>query len=312
MLTPQQQEKLYKQQYRLVGKHSAVKICFWTKESLRKKDKVCYKQHFYDVHCGKCLEMSPAIICNQRCLHCWRDTSVFAPQWSGEVEEPREIIKKAIEERKKLLMGFKGSSKTEVQYFQDCLIPDHAAISLTGEPTLYPKLPQLIDSFFDDFNFRTVFLVTNGTVPTMLKKLGKESKHFPTNIYLSLEAYDLGSHQKLNNPVTKDTWENIQESMEYLSTLRDKTRTILRITAIKGYNMDKAKEFVPWIDLMQPTCIEVKGYSFLGYSRKRLKKENVPNWDEVKRFSEEIEKLTDYKFSGEQEASSVVQLSRKI
>ena len=311
MLTQEQKDKLYKQQYRLVGNHSSVKICFWTKENLRHKDKVCYKEIFYNVHCGKCLEMSPAMLCNQRCLHCWRDTSIFSDAWEGPVDEPKDIIKGCIEARKQLLIGFKGHADVDQKQFEDFVNPDHAAISLTGEPTLYPRLPEMIDSYFDDFNFRTVFLVTNGSQPKMLKKIGKESKHFPTNIYLSLEAYDLESHKKLNNPVTKDIWEKTQESMKYLSTVKDKTRTILRITAIKGYNMDKAKEFAKFIELMQPTHIEVKGYAFLGHSRKRLKEENVPEWEECQEFAKEITKVTNYTITAEHEPSDIVQLSLK-
>ena len=310
MLTEEQKEKLYKQQYRLVGNHSVVKICFWTKECLRKKNKVCYKEHFYDVHCGNCLEMSPIITCNQRCLHCWRDTSIFSENFQEQADEPKDIIKGCIEARKKLLIGFYGREGIDKKLLNNCMTPDHAAISLTGEPTLYPKLPQLVDSYFDDFNFRTVFLVTNGSVPEMLKKFGKESKHFPTNIYLSLEAYDLASHKILNNPVNKEIWEKVQESMRYLATIKNKTRTILRITAIKGYNMDKAEQFVKFIELMQPTFIEVKGYSFLGYSRKRLKEENVPSWKEVQQFSKELEKVSGYKITAEHEPSTVVQLGK--
>ena len=81
MLTESQKERLYNQQYRLVGNHSVVKICFWTKECLR-KGKVCYKQEFYGVNTANCLEMSPVITCNQRCLHCWRDTSVFSDKFT--------------------------------------------------------------------------------------------------------------------------------------------------------------------------------------------------------------------------------------
>ena len=98
--------------------------------------------------------------------------------------------------------------------------------------------------------------------------------------------------------------------MKFLSTVNKKTRTILRISAIKGYNMEQAKEFVKFIELMGPTHIEVKGYGFLGYSRQRLREENVPSWEEVKDFSEEIAKLTDYKITAEHEPSTVVQLSR--
>ena len=309
MLTLEQKEKLEKQQYRLVGKHSVVKICYWTKECVRNKNKVCYKQHFYDIHCGKCLEMSPAILCNQRCLHCWRDNSIFSSGWKGAVDEPKEIIAGCITARKKLLIGFKGHDNVGLKKFEDYILPDHAAISLTGEPCLYPKLPELVDSFFDDFNFRTVFLVTNGTVPEMLKKFGVSSKHFPTNIYLSAEAYDLASHKKLNNPVSKELWSQVKESMKYLSAVKDKTRTILRITAIKRLNLDKAEKFAKFVKLMQPAFIEVKGYAFLGYSRQRLKEENVPNWNEVKKFAQELGESCGYSISAEHQPSFVVQLS---
>ena len=120
MLTEKQIERMEKQQYRLVGRHSTVKVCFWTKECLREKGKVCYKEHFYGIHCGNCLEMSPAITCNQRCRHCWRDTSVFSSQWEGKADEPKEIIKGCIEARKKLLMGFKGSDKTDLEQLNNC------------------------------------------------------------------------------------------------------------------------------------------------------------------------------------------------
>lgn len=319
MLTEQQKERLYKQQFRLVGRHSAVKVCFWTKECLRKGNKVCYKQLFYDIHTANCLEMSPAITCNQRCLHCWRDTSVFSPEWEGEADEPKEIIEGCIKERRQLLMGFKGFEQVDKTQWKNSLIPNHAAISLTGEPCLYPKLPQLIDSFFDNFNFRTVFLVTNGTVPEMLRKFGKKgcgkrqegSKHFPTNIYLSLEAFDEGSHKRLNNPVTSNNWKRIQESMHYLNGIKDKTKTILRITAIKKMNLDKAKEFAKFVELMQPEHIEVKGYGWLGYSRRRLNEENVPEWDEIKEFSEKLGGLSGYKITNGHEPSKVVQLSER-
>src|SRR3989339_403651 len=308
MLTNIQKSKALNQQYRLVGRHSAVKICFWTKECLR-KGRVCYKQDFYDIHTANCLEMSPAITCNQRCLHCWRDTSVFSSKWVGKADNPKDIIAGCIKERQNLLVGFPGNKNLDLTKFQKALIPDHAAISLTGEPCLYPKLPQLIDSFFADFNFRSVFLVTNGTVPARLKQIGKKSKYFPTNIYLSLEAYDLKSHKQLNNPVVKDTWIKVQQSMKYLSKIKNHTRTILRITVIKPFNLDKAAKFLPFIQLMRPAYIEVKGYGYLGYSCYRLTRDNVPSWDEVQEFAQKLSEVSGYRISGKHQLSDIVQLA---
>ncbi|MEK6937767.1 MAG: 4-demethylwyosine synthase TYW1 [Nanoarchaeota archaeon] len=312
MLTSTQKSKALTQQYRLVGRHSAVKICHWTKECIR-KGRVCYKQEFYGIHTGNCLEMTPMITCNHRCLHCWRDTTLFAPRWEGEADDPKEIIKGCIYGRERLMIGFGGREnvKEKKLEFQKYLVPDHAAISLTGEPCLYPRLPELIDSFFDDFNFRTVFLVTNGTVPEMLKRIGTGSKHYPTNTYLSLQAYDFPSHKKLNNPVIPETWDLMQESMKYLFTIKNKTKTIMRMTAIKGMNMDKAKEFLPYIKLMQPHFIEVKGYSFLGMSCRRMTKENIPYWEEVQQFAEELAKVSGYKIGMKHEVSDIVQLCER-
>ena len=41
-------EKFFQAGYRIVGNHSAVEICHWTKESLR-KDRICYKEKWYGI-----------------------------------------------------------------------------------------------------------------------------------------------------------------------------------------------------------------------------------------------------------------------
>ncbi len=51
---------LERQQYRFVGKHSAVKICHWTKQSLTGID-TCYKETFYGINAHRCVQMSPSV-----------------------------------------------------------------------------------------------------------------------------------------------------------------------------------------------------------------------------------------------------------
>ncbi|MEM4366468.1 MAG: 4-demethylwyosine synthase TYW1, partial [Candidatus Woesearchaeota archaeon] len=130
-------ERLENQQYRLVGRHSAVKICYWCKKSIRGQAD-CYKNDFYGIPSHQCLEMSPAITCNKRCRHCWRDTSVYSTGWVGPVDEPKEIVEGCIKERMKLLSGFKGNLKVDRTKALASFLPRHAAISLTGEPMMYP------------------------------------------------------------------------------------------------------------------------------------------------------------------------------
>ncbi|HEV2166838.1 MAG TPA: 4-demethylwyosine synthase TYW1, partial [Thermoplasmata archaeon] len=61
------------QGYQLVGRHSAVKLCYWTRQSLT-QGRDCYKGRFYGIESHRCLQMSPAIdSCNLHCRFCWRN-----------------------------------------------------------------------------------------------------------------------------------------------------------------------------------------------------------------------------------------------
>ena len=48
MVTPMQRRKLTKEGYKLIGSHSAVKLCRWTKHQLRGRGG-CYKHTFYGI-----------------------------------------------------------------------------------------------------------------------------------------------------------------------------------------------------------------------------------------------------------------------
>ena len=101
MLTPESKAELEKQQYRIVGKHSAVKVCLWTKRSLRDED-VCYKEQFYDTICHRCVQMTPALdTCTHRCIWCWRDIDHTKPKWQGVVDDPKLIVEECIKQNKK-------------------------------------------------------------------------------------------------------------------------------------------------------------------------------------------------------------------
>lgn len=298
-------ESFLKQQYRLVGNHSAVKICEWNKKAIYGKA-FCYKNDFYGTPSHRCVQMTPALICNQRCLYCWRDTSLFSKSLPKPFDEPKEIVEGCIKSREELLIGFKGNPKVSKKLLEEAFKPVHAAISLTGEPCLYPKLPELIDEFFAQ-GFKSVFLVTNGTVPERLKKLNK----LPTNLYISLEAIDEEMHRKLNNPIVKSYWKEINKSLEVVSRIREKTNTVARITCIKGINMQEPEKFVPLLEKGKFKFVEVKAYMFLGESRKRLKEENMPSHSDVKKFAKEIEKNSEYKIKNERADSRIVLLERK-
>ncbi len=296
--------------YGIVGKHSAVAICSWNKKSLLGLGE-CYKEKFYGANTHRCAQITPAVVwCEHNCLHCWRPMEMFAPptKFKEPFDLPDEIIEGVIKERKKLLTGFGGNDKVERKKYEESLEPDHWAISLSGEAALYPHLPELIKKIKEREITRTVFFVTNGQEPEMIQKLINE-KSEPTQIYVSLLAPDEKLYKEICLPFYKDGWDRLMKTFE--NWKRMNSRKVLRITQIKGMN-ENAKEFANMIEKSETDFVEIKAYMFLGYSRNRLKKENMPTHEEVKEFTKEImEHLVNYEWEDEDEKSRITLLKNK-
>ena len=108
-LNEEQAQELEKQGYRLVGNHSAVKTCGWTRTSLAGKG-TCYKEKFYGIKSHQCLQMTSCMYCANRCLFCWRgEKAPVSKSWYGEIDDPKEIVDNAIKEHIQLLQGFKAN-----------------------------------------------------------------------------------------------------------------------------------------------------------------------------------------------------------
>ncbi len=288
---------LKKQGYSLVGSHSAVKTCLWLRRSIKDEGE-CYKSIFYGIRSHRCLQMTPTLLCNQGCLHCWRPTEIDVPV-PDEWDCPVDIVTSSIQSQQKLISGFGGSAP--LQRWYEGNNPKHVAISLSGEPTLYPGLPELIDEF--KCRGFTTFVVSNGTVPEMMAKID------PAQLYMSLDAADRETYEKVCAPRSPLLWDNILRSLEIL---RGKdTRTAIRITVIKGVNMSNIKGFAELIKIAEPDYVEVKAYMHLGFSRKRLPREAMPTHHEVMVFSNALAGQIDYKIASEVEISRVVLLSKE-
>ena len=238
------------------------------------------------------MEFSPAgMHCENRCVYCWRpmefyDSLKMEPE---KVAEPKEILTKLMEERKKLIMGYYGDSRNDKQRLDESLLPSHYAISLSGEPTMYPKLPELIKYLKSLEATKSIFLVTNGQEPDMIQRLQDEDA-LPTQLYLSTNAADYDSFLKINKPKYDDSWQRWNRTLGMLKQLD--TRTVLRITLIRNYN--DQKEMIPVFASMlkqaSPHFIEIKSYMHIGRSTNRLEHSNMLEMDEVRKFSEEIAK----------------------
>lgn len=301
-------KSLEKQQYGFVGEHSACKICTYTKRSIKDED-VCYKQKFYGIRSHLCCQMTPIMICNNRCIFCWRDTSAHTSiKVKHKIDEPKDIINGCIKMQKKLLSGLGGFEKTNKEKWKQAYTPKHYAISLTGEPTLYPKLGALIKEIH--FSGATSFLVTNGLQPEALKKLEKDSA-LPTQLYVSVDAPNKDLFKKIDQALLKNGWQRLMKTLKLLPELRKKTRTTLRFTIIKGMNDCLPEQWAEIISISKPLFVEVKAYMFVGSSRQRLLIENMPRHHEIIEFSKKICEHCGYKIIDEKKESRVVLLMKK-
>ena len=306
MITADVKLMLKKQQYEVVGSHTRVKTCHWTKSDLRGEGG-CYKNKFYGINSHQCIQMTPTFTCNNACVFCWRDLRYHTqPAMDGGIDEPDDIVEGTIEAQKRLLSGFGGNEKTSEEKFEEAMQPQHVAISLDGEPTLYPKLTELIREY-KKRNFST-FVVSNGLLPERIEKLLEES---PTQLYISVDAPNEELFNLIDRPIIKNAWKGLYKTLSTLPNLREKMRTVLRFTLIKGLNMVYPEQWAEIIRLSAPMFVEVKAYMWVGMSRERLEQANMPSHDEVKQFALEIAKYSDYKLVDEHEPSRVVLLMKE-
>lgn len=293
-------KELVRQHYKVVGSHSACKVCLWTRKAIRNRG-VCYKQLWYGIESHRCLQMTPNITCDQRCVFCWRVIERTALSPGLKYDEPSEIIDGCMAAQRKLLNGFPGYEGTDMKKWKEAQNPTNAAISLLGEPTLYPHLSGLIEEFHK--RGMTTFLVTNGQHPEVLDKITE-----PTQLYISVDAPDKATLKRMDRPVHTDFWERLGKSLDAMSSMR--CRKVLRLTLLKGWNMDDAKGYAKLVERSGCDFIEPKAYMHVGESQKRLAREAMPTHAEVKTFAEQLSMETGFSIKGEQPASRVVLLKR--
>lgn len=282
-------ETLARQGYHLVG-GGAVKPCLWLNRAMRGGDQ-CYKHHFYGISSHRCVQMTPTLQCNHLCLHCWRP--IDHPQPEKEPLEPAALLEGILSGQKKFLSGYGGAKTTDPARLAEAREPKHVALSLMGEPTLYPYLKELLDLIRR--RGMTSFLVSNATRPEVLAELQ------PTQLYLSINAPDEIMYRRACRPAA-DLWPGVLQSLDGLKDHR--CRSVIRMTLARGLNMERAEDYARLISRAEPDFVEVKAYMHLGRSRDRLTREAMPSHAEILEFAADLGRALGY----EQEAD--VPLSR--
>ena len=256
--------------------------------------------------------MTPVVDkCTHSCDFCWRITpSDIGIHWNqteispDKVDSVDQLLDGVIGANIKSLGGYNPEVNPRVSKakYNQARNPKHVAISLAGEPTLYP----LLNDFIEEISNRkmTSFLVTNGTRPDVIENLS-----MPTQLYVTLPAPDHETYKRLCRPLESKGWENLNRTLEILPSLSG--RRVIRLTMVAGLNMYNPRDYSSLIDKSEVDFIEVKGYMHIGSSRKRLNRVHAPAHREVMAFAEKISHLTGYNLDDEQKTSRVVLLSRK-
>jgi tRNA wybutosine-synthesizing protein 1 len=283
--------------------HTAAQACGWTKNALRGEGR-CYKNVWYGIQSHRCIQMTPVVKCNERCVFCWRDHRGHAYELDEvEWDDPEAVVDASIRLQQKLLSGFGGNDQVPRERFDEAMHPRHVAISLDGEPTLYPYLPELIDAFHE--RDITTFLVSNGTNPDVLDACS------PTQLYVSVDAAERATFDDVVRPVADDAWERLVDTMDVLAE-KAETRTVLRTTLLAGENMTHPDWYAGFFSRAEPDFVELKAYMHVGHSRGRLGRDTMPDHEDVVSFAEAVQAhLPDHEVLKDIPASRVALLARE-
>ncbi|KAJ5159402.1 S-adenosyl-L-methionine-dependent tRNA 4-demethylwyosine synthase [Penicillium canariense] len=272
---------LTKQGYTIVGSHSGVKICRWTKSALRGRGS-CYKYSFYGIKSHLCMEATPSLSCSNKCIFCWRHgTNPVGTTWRWKVDSPELIFKGVKEGHYKKIQMLKGVPGVRAERFAEAMRIRHCALSLVGEPIFYPHINRFLEMLHREHI--SSFMVCNAQHPDQLEAL-----HRVTQLYVSIDASNRESLRKIDRPLHRDFWERFQRCLDILREKRHFQRTVFRLTLVKGFNVED--EIIGYANLVEkalPGLIEVKGVTYCGTSTSAgagLTMKNVPFYEEVSAF----------------------------
>ncbi len=278
---------LTKQGYSIIGSHSGVKICRWTKSALRGRGS-CYKYSFYGIASHLCMEATPSLSCSNKCVFCWRHgTNPVGTTWRWITDEPDMIFDGITAAHYKKIKMMKGVPGVRAERFAEAMRIRHCALSLVGEPIFYPHINELLNIMHR--NRISTFLVCNAQHPAQLASLVPV-----TQLYVSIDASNKDSLRKIDRPLHRDFWERFCACLDILRNRRFEQRTVFRLTLVKGFNMaEEVKGYADLVERALPGFVEVKGVTYCGTSAAGsagLTMQNVPFYEEVTEFVTELEK----------------------
>jgi len=189
-------------------------------------------------------------------------------------------------EELELLINRELTSPDDImQAHSEAMIPNHAAISLDGEPLLYPRISEFVQEFKN--RHMTTFIVTNGTLPERIEKL----ESLPTQLYITLPAPNDQIYKRVCRPMIKNGWTSILNSLDLINSIS--CRSVVRLTAVKDLNLNEQviDEYAKIIEKANPNFFEIKGFTL--QAKALLIQERLKNEKPVKDYFPEYNYLAD-------------------
>lgn len=306
LLYPRLRQNLTKQGYSLIGTHSGVKLCRWTKSMLRGRGG-CYKHTFYNISSFQCMEMTPSLACANKCVFCWRHhTNPVTKSFTWKHDPAEFLVENAIAAHRSMIKQMKGVPGVQADRYTEAMNVKHCALSLVGEPIIYPEINKFVSLLHD--KHVSTFMVTNAQFPDRIRDLDPV-----TQLYVSIDAATKEDLKKIDRPVFEDFWERMLDCVKEIGLKRQ--RTVFRLTLVNDYNVGHLEEYAKLVRMGKPDFIEVKGMTYCGDGgASSLTMKNVPYHEEVVKFCEDLCDILgggDYDIACEHEHSCCMLIAKK-
>ena len=210
MLNPSLEASLTKQGYKLVGSHSGVKLCRWTKAMLRGRGG-CYKHTFYGISSYQCMEATPSLACANKCVFCWRHhKNPVGTSWRWETDDAQLLVDGFMAKHRAMIKEMRGLPGVLPERLHEAYTIRHCALSLVGEPIIYPEINRFIQLLHGEGI--SSFLVSNAQFPAQMEAL------VPcTQLYVSIDASNAADLKRVDRPLFKDYWQRFLDCIDILS-----------------------------------------------------------------------------------------------
>ena len=231
------------------------------------------------------MEATPSLACANKCTFCWRHhKNPVGREWRWKVDPPEAIVEAALARHIAMVREFGGTPGVVPSRFQAALLPQHCALSLVGEPIMYPHINALLRALHA--RGISTFLVTNAQFPDAIAALEPV-----TQLYVSIDAGNEAALKAVDRPLFADFWARFLACLDALK--RKRQRTVYRLTLIKGeggnLGENAVQEYAGLIARGCPELIEVKGVTWSGVSEgSNLSMASVPWHAEVREFCDKL------------------------